>query len=355
MTPLAVELARLIKGHRGKRVPVAELYSTASRFDPGLVGDAGGLARFRDALTELESAEQITLPAPRSTTGWDRRVVPAIPLWVTRIEQQTVLRPTPVPRVWPHLLEAAGAIATRADERQILDRIAAWMREDPAPELVPVQERSLELFDDEKALDGYLTTRLFTSGALTLELLVCFPPPLPFVSQHVPGVGVTGLLVLENRATYTSFLSALRALDPAARPDLHLAWGHGNGFSQSVLSIPLLEPAPRFVRYFGDLDLAGLLTASNAAAQAAAAALPQVSPATSCYRFLLDGPPHWRTHDASNQRAAADHVAVCSWLPPDLRSPAAELFSQRLRVPQERLGHKALRRWPGFWTEFEMG
>lgn len=352
MSPLAAELARLVIRFCGKRIPVTDLFGEASRFDPGLVGDAEGLARFRSALGELENAERITLPAPRSATGWDRRTVPAIPFWVMRVEPLTVMRPSHSPRVWPHLLEAAGAIATRADERKILDRIATWIRDDPSPEFVPVQERSLELFDDEKAIDGYLHNRLFTSGALTLELLACFPPALPFVSQHVPGAGPTGLLVLENRATYTSFLTALRDLDPAARPDLHLGWGHGNGFAQSVLSIPLLEPAPDVVHYFGDLDLAGLLTAANAAAQAAAAGLPTLRPASSCYRFLLDGPSRWRSNDASNQRTSTDYPAVCSWLPPALRPQAVELLSTRLRVPQERLGLKTLRRHPHFWEGF---
>jgi hypothetical protein len=58
-----------------------------------------------------------------------------------------------------------------------------------APVRVPAEERSAELFDDEKALDRYRKTRLFTSGALTLDLLACYDPPLPFVSQHVPGSG----------------------------------------------------------------------------------------------------------------------------------------------------------------------
>jgi hypothetical protein len=76
---------------------------------------------------------------------------------------------------------------------------------------------------DEKALGRYRKTRLFTSGALTLDLLACYDPPLPFASQRVPGVGPVILLVAENLATYTSFLTAARALGAATRPDLHVA------------------------------------------------------------------------------------------------------------------------------------
>ncbi|WP_424533539.1 hypothetical protein ACOZ38_24690 [Sphaerisporangium viridialbum] len=352
LSPLASELARIVAGYRGKRIPVEELFNQASRFAPSLVGDAEGPARFRNALDELQDAGKLTLPAARSRTGWDSRIFPALPVWVIRVEPLPAPRPQLAQRVWPRALEAAGSVATRADEQQILDRIATWMRDDPSPEYVPVQERSLELFDDEKAIDGYMKTRLFTSGALTLDLLACFTPPLPFVSQHVPGNGPTTLLVLENRATYTSFLTALRDLQPGFRPDLHLGWGHGNGFSQSILSIPMLDPAPTAVYYFGDLDLAGLLTATNAAAQASAAGLPELRPASSCYQFLLDGPSRWRSSDRSNLHTGSDYDATCRWLPAALRQQGLDLLHARHRIPQERLGLKALRQHSELWTEF---
>jgi hypothetical protein len=184
----------------------------------------------------------------------------------------------PAQRVWPSALEAAGRIASRTDEYELLERIAAWMRNDPTPDLVPVQERSLDLFDDEKAIDGYLKTRLFTSGALTLDLLACFIPPVPFVSQHLDGPGPPQLLVVENLATYTSFLDVLREFDSGVRPDLHIGWGAGAAFTQSVLSIAMLNPIPERTYYFGDLDLAGVQIAVNAAALAKAAGLPGLTP-----------------------------------------------------------------------------
>lgn len=146
--------------------------------------------------------------------------------------------------MWTSALEAAGRIASRADEHELLERIAAWMRDDPTPDLVPVQERSLDLFDDEKAIDGYLKTRLFTSRTLTLDLLACFAPPVPFVSQHLDGAGPPHLLVVENLATYTSFLDVFRRLDHGIRPNLHIGWGDGAAFIQSVLSIAMLDPHP---------------------------------------------------------------------------------------------------------------
>lgn len=352
MSPLAAELARLIILSKGKRVLVEELFNSASRFDPGLVGDPAARRRFRDALDQLQSAGSITLPTAQSRTGWDARALPPIPIWVMRVDSVSPEpRIKPAQRVWPSALEAAGRIASRADEYEVLERIAAWMRDDPTPDLVPVQERSLDLFDDEKAIDGYLKTRLFTSGTLTLDLLACFAPPVPFVSQHLDGAGPPHLLVVENLATYTSFLDVFRRLDHGIRPDLHIGWGDGAAFVQSVLSIAMLDPPPQRMYYFGDLDLAGLQIAVNAARQAKAAGLPDLRPAEPCYRFLLNGPQRWRRADATNRHTTPDYDAACCWLPSGLRAHARNLLEKRERIPQERLGGQALRQNPRVWIE----
>lgn len=167
----------------------------------------------------------MTLPSAASRSGWDATIEPPLPVRVTRVDHEAggpAVRPAP--RVWPSALEAAGRIASRPDEHALLERVAGWLRDNPAPVRVPVGERSAELFGDEKALDRYRKTKLFTSGALTQDLLACYDPPLPFASQHVPGNDPVILLIAENLATYTSFLTAARTLDARTRPDLHVAW-----------------------------------------------------------------------------------------------------------------------------------
>jgi hypothetical protein len=345
LSPLAARLALQVAAARNKRIPVEELLASAQEHDLSLVGDPTGRARFRQALDELAAASVVTLPAVASRSGWDAAVKPPFPVWVMRVSRDAPEPAVkPAPRVWPSALEAAGWIARRSDEHALLEHVARWLRDNPAPVRVPAEERSAELFDDEKALDRYRKTRLFTSGALTLDLLACYDPPLPFASQHVPGSGPVTLLVAENIATYTSFLTAARALDQATRPHLHIAWGVGGSFEQSVLSIPLLDPSPRLVCYFGDLDLAGLRIAARAARRAAEADLPPVLPATACYQFLLDGPRHWRRPDDSNRVGQPDYADACAWLPPALRPQAVELLASGEKIAQEHLGLQALLR-----------
>jgi len=333
LSPLAARLALQVAAARNKRIVVAELLAAAQEHDLSLVGDPAARARFRQALDELVGASLVTLPSAASRSGWEAIVEPPLPVQVTRVDREAAgLAVRPAPRVWPSALEAAGRIANRPDEHALLERVARWLRDNPAPVRIPVGERSAELFDDEKALGRYRKTRLFTSGALTLDLLACYDPPLPFASQHVPGNGPVALLVAENLATYTSFLTAARTLDVTTRPNLHVSWGIGGSFEQSVLSIPLLDPLPRYVRYFGDLDLAGLGIAARATRQAAEAGLPPVLPAIACYRFLLNGPRHWRRPDDSNRVGQPDYGDACAWLPPELRPRARELLASGEKV-----------------------
>src|SRR5437899_12470544 len=103
--------------------------------------------------------------------------------------------------------------------------------------------------------------RLFTSGALTMELLRCHLVPIPFVSQWVPGSPDpqgTALLIAENHHTYASLLEVSRQYAAEGGPGRHVGYGTGSQFPSAVLTVPLLVPKPERVVYFGDVDLKGL-------------------------------------------------------------------------------------------------
>ncbi|WP_345681060.1 hypothetical protein [Yinghuangia aomiensis] len=108
LTPLAAELAAVIRTNPGKRVPTELLAKAAIQYAPELVGHPVWPHRFRAALYELHSFGTIALPATVSRTGWDRCTHPPPPHWVIRTAApQTTVEPPPR-RVWPHALEAAG-------------------------------------------------------------------------------------------------------------------------------------------------------------------------------------------------------------------------------------------------------
>ncbi|MET9398451.1 hypothetical protein [Kitasatospora sp. NPDC002965] len=335
--PLIDILSAHIAEQQGQRVQVDTLLRHATSADPTLLGDPSARTRLAEALTELATDGAIQLP--KTPTGWDHRTQPPLPRWIGK----TTVRPAttrPADRVWPQALEHAAAVATRPDEHDLLERIALWLRDNPHPEPAPIEERSLEILDDEKALAAHTTKRLFTSGALNLDLLACYPTPVPFPSQYVPGTGEPRLLVAENNATFHSLLTIARSLDPTSRPNLHIGWGSGNQFPVSITALTLLDPRPTAAYYFGDLDVAGLRIAASAAATAEQNNLPTLRPAAALYRWLL---AHGTPRPDKSNSGINDPTPLITWLPDDLRPAAANLIATRQRIPQERLGLRALR------------
>lgn len=168
------------------------------------------------------------------------------------------------------------------------------------PPLLPHRERALQIFGNEKALDGYVHTGLF-SGRITLADLDCFycPEPLPYEvfspdrkqSAHLP----LPLLVVENSATYWSCAAANRADHPLGC-GLFAAVVFGKGFKatsstpiQSLDSLANIENQTRAGRilYFGDLDPAGLAIPQRINENRIKNGLSPVHSAKALYRVLI--------------------------------------------------------------------
>lgn len=209
----------------------------------------------------------------------------------------------------------------------------------PDRPLVPIKERSLQIFGDEKRLDALLGSALFRPPD-RLEArrdLRCEPIGVPLAWQRGPAAAATQpLLVLENAATWHSYCrwNVARGLFSG------VVYGDGNRFIDGVRYLPGLFAelgGPRRLLYFGDLDPQGLLIPQEASGQAQAAGLPAVEPHLWSYRQLLTlgagrGQP-WEGDPPS--------TTLCDWLG-DLASPARDLFAAGQRLAQEHVGWEYL-------------
>lgn len=338
MSALARHLAGHITATPSQRVEVEGLYAAAVAFDRSLATAPTARREIREALDELVAAALVTFPS--SAKHFDTRDVPPLPLWIRRPPRERVVRETRNVRVWPAALEAGGRIAG-PDQIGLLETVAAFLRDggESRPS-VPMRERSLELFGDEKRIDRLLTTRLFTSRALTLDLLRCHTVPIPFVSQWVPGVpdsNGTALLIAENHHTYTSLLEVTRHSATTGGPARHVGYGTGSQFPSAVLSVPLLAPKPDRIVYFGDVDLKGLKIPVTANLNAQQAGLPAVRPAFPLYGILFD---------ANCKRPATPVPAdmateVATWLE-TMAETAYDALAGGYRLPQEAVGYELL-------------
>ena len=212
---------------------------------------------------------------------------------------------------------------------------------DPGRPDVPVRERSLEIFGDEKRLDTLASTRLFSTGVLSLELLHCHVVHPPFVYERLSAA--PDALVIENHHTYES---ARRALAESGRGIGVVAYGAGRAFCASVSYLVDLDPEVTSAYYFGDLDAPGLSIALGAAAVAQRTGGPHLEPAVGLYRALLASGRR-RTGRSISDAQVFEHVA---WLPGELQKAAAAVLTAGLWIPQEAVGYEALVRFDDWLT-----
>ncbi len=205
-------------------------------------------------------------------------------------------------------------------------------------EWVPIKERSLQIFGDEKRMDLLLASALFRSGRLEAKRdLRCEAIGVPLAWKRGPSSALSQpLMVIENAATWHSYCRW------NAQGNLFsgVVYGDGNRFADGIRYLPDIFAelgGPRTVLYFGDLDPQGLLIPQEASGRAQAAGLPAVEPHLWSYRQLLAlghgrGQP-WEGDPPSS--------TLCDWLG-DCAEPVRQLFAAGKRLAQEHVGWEFL-------------
>ncbi|MFD4862864.1 hypothetical protein [Streptomyces atratus] len=210
----------------------------------------------------------------------------------------------------------------------------------PDAEVIPLAERSYQLYGDEKYLHGIERHRLVTRGILDIaDHLRARPAPAPLAMYELGPA--PWLLIVENSAAFTSLRRIL-----AAWPDRsQVGWlGYGAG-DQLVASLPTAadsfcerDHGAADLLLYADLDLDGLECARQADAKGRAAGLPALMPAVGLYQALLTR----RIRQVSPAPAERVREAV-SWLPADMASSVANLLISGKVLRQEALPLPVLR------------
>lgn len=308
--------------------------------DPGWAGSAGGRLRLADALDRLDTTGTIELPS-RCGTRWDT-TLPRLP---TRIAIPANRRMSARPidaasEPWVPALAWVGAWIRRSRPPERLRKplvvINRWLASTMgrSRSIICREERSLEIFEDEKVLGSLTGTVLFDEGRLNLALLTCEAP--------IGGVRIAKLtdsgpvLVVENKATFDS---AWRGLRGSNAPPGYAAvvFGGGDQAASLVGDLLVLESlvgiAPTFFDYAGDVDVAGV-SAAAAFIDAARLAGLSAQPATLLWEAVGEARP--TGEDASgDERERAAAIAAADRL--GLPAVVTARLSNDLRVPQERI------------------
>ena len=209
--------------------------------------------------------------------------------------------------------------------------------------LVPIKERSLQLFGDEKRLDALLASALFREGRLDERRdLRCEVVGVPLAWKRGPvDAAAQPILVIENAATWHSYgrWNAQRNLFSA------VVYGDGNRFTEGIRYLADIFDelgGPRRVLYFGDLDRRGLEIPQLASASAHRLSWPAVEPHLWSYRQLIavgaERGQAWEGEPPSS--------TLCDWLG-DCAEPVRHIFAAGQRLAQEHIGWEFLRERSG--------
>ena len=205
--------------------------------------------------------------------------------------------------------------------------------------VVPIKERSLEIFGDEKRLDALLATSLFRNGRLdATKDLHCEIVGEPFGWKRGPAQAkMQPIIVIENAGTWHSYCR----WNTETKFFSAVVYGCGNRFADGVQHLTTifeeLEGARRIL-YFGDLDPQGLLIPLEASGRAESFGLPIIEPHLWSYKQLLKlGAGKSQAWDGEPPL-----LSLFDWLP-SLAEPVRSLFSLNQRLAQEHVGWEFLR------------
>lgn len=314
-----------------KRVELAQLKQLYFELFPEVRNHPERGAMLLQELQALADSGAIALPARAS---WEKVGHPALPRWVTLVRERNALPLEDFSKVpwvpelgfWPELKPAQLASAKLIND-YLLRRRGGVVR-------VPVKERSLEIFGDEKRLDAMRVGTMLFGGRLSLEVLGAFivPLPLPYRAALAPGQPV---LVVENHNSYWSFGEwNQRALRYSA-----VVYGAGEAFRSTgaALGQVLREVDGTSALYLGDLDPKGIGIPLDFN-RCAAADEPKVAPALEGYEWLL-------AHGVQRERSECAILSpqpALEWLGERVGQELANVWQAGRWIPQEALGFEQL-------------
>lgn len=332
-------LEALRRARTRKRISLEDARRAFFEAHPEVVSNPGRNALLLKCLRVLEEEGALALPAAGS---WEKVGNPPLPNWV-QVTRESLPAPVVdyagvawVPELgfWPELKPAALE-AARAINEFLLRRRSTLM-------MVPIKERSLEIFGDEKRLDALRASggnSLF-GGRLPLAALGAFvvPSPLPYRMADAAGKPV---LVVENHNSFWSF----GEWNWLERHFAAVVYGAGKAFqgSGNALEHVLNEVGGVGALYLGDLDPAGVripLEFNRTRMDGST----KVTPALELYRWLLE---NGQRRSLEVPYAGMEKVAS-DWLGAELGVDVTALWGTGHWIPQESLGFERLIKgeWP---------
>lgn len=270
------------------KVDIASYVEAYLAADPTAANDAFVYDNLKAAIDSLETVGSISLAKNRKL--WEYRGRHRLPNFITLIKEHSEIS-TGGPVEWD--IRLAPTIRGRKKEVvEDLVKVDTFLKQIiSAPQNpIPVNARSLTIFGYEKTLAKYLDNNLktFFGGALTAPDLACFIPSEIFFSHDVNAEATSGeMLLVENSESYSVF----KTWNRTANRYRSVAFGSGNTILKSTPALGILakEVGASAIRYFGDIDEAGLSIPLQVRAKAATCGIEvPILPAIDLYERCIE-------------------------------------------------------------------
>ncbi len=238
-----------------KRVPLSEIKRCFYDLHPELLDYPDRNKFLRERLDALAALNVIEFPAAKRK-NWDNSSRPPLPLWVTQRTGRLLQPIDPFSIAWVPELSFCARLRNRAQlEAAIKINDYLINNRHLLAELLPLRERSLEIFGDEKRMDSMIINGHFFGGKLSLAALgaVSVAAPIPF---EFSGHKSKRILIVENHHTYWSMCQWNKS-EPHYSA---VVWGGGNAVLRNIEGVAQLvnQLEGTGIDYFGDIDLRGL-------------------------------------------------------------------------------------------------
>ena len=276
-------------------------------------------------LLQMEEDELINLPSKKGT-HWECMPNYFRPKWIQVISElkNKVINDV----VWHPKLKWATDIKHPA-QLEIAIKINNYLKNNSSKMNIPLNERSLMIFDDEKKLASLTQGESLFGGKLSIKDLNCYQVTHPFCYSSPVSCKTNRILILENAATYHSFCR----WNDLNQQYQAIVLGSGGMFENSHWSLETtfsILPDVGF-EYFGDLDPSGLRIPANINKERLKNKLTQIIPQQWLYEQMIAAKKHFISKDKETECTQEDIL----WLPCNLRNETKELIKNNQRIPQE--------------------
>ncbi|MHA1401938.1 MAG: Wadjet anti-phage system protein JetD domain-containing protein [Candidatus Heimdallarchaeaceae archaeon] len=319
-----------------KKIPEEKIITVFAKVFPEIYYDSTEWnEKLIDVLKELEKEGAIKLP--KGKEHWNIRTKPCLPKWILILEikqeqKSKVWRECP----WHPELSWITRLKHLTEERmKDYMKLNEYFKNNKVEERekLPIKERSMEIFGEEKKLDELFSLETFDRN-MTVEKLGCYRTIEPFPVKISCSTENHRAIIIENRDTFDSFWKSNESLSPP--PYRYVIYGCGKAIEERIFWINELDPEVTEIEYFGDLDPEGVNIPKRANRRLIESHYSQrIRMALPFYLKIIEIHKRRSTLNVDDENEKIMEILL--FLPKTERKYVQHLFSQNKRISQELL------------------